>query len=68
METDGRRVLVDAGTGTAMGPGLGHLARNMTALGIDPQSIGTVVETDLHPDHIGWIAAVASNPFGAAGG
>ena len=66
IETDGRRVLVDAGTGAAMGPALGHLARNMTALGIDPQSIDTVVATHLHPDHIGGIAAVASNPFGAA--
>lgn len=61
------RVLVDTGTGAAMGPGLGHLAANMAALGIDPASIDTVIATHLHPDHVGGALTEAGNPFSAAG-
>ncbi|MFQ6548505.1 MBL fold metallo-hydrolase [Aestuariibius sp. 2305UL40-4] len=53
IETGDRRVLVDAGTGTAMGPGLGQLGANLAATGIEPGSVDAIVATHLHPDHVG---------------
>lgn len=67
VETGDRKILIDAGTGTAFGPGLGHLAANMAALGIDPASIDTIIATHLHPDHIGGLMIGDSNPFANAG-
>ncbi|MBS8225965.1 MBL fold metallo-hydrolase [Vannielia litorea] len=67
VEAGGTRVLIDTGTGTAMGPGLGQLAANMAALGIDPASIETIVATHLHPDHVGGALTDAGNPFSKAG-
>jgi glyoxylase-like metal-dependent hydrolase (beta-lactamase superfamily II) len=42
---------VDAGCGNSMGPMLGDLARNLAALGVQPDAISTVLLTHLHPDH-----------------
>lgn len=66
IEIGTKRILVDAGTGTVMGPGLGHLAANMAALGVDPSSVDKVIATHLHPDHIGGIATAQGNPYGNA--
>ena len=55
LQTDDRLVLVDSGCGTAMGPGLGALASNLRALGVQPGDIDTVLATHLHPDHIGGL-------------
>ena len=55
--------LVDVGTGTAMGPGLGQLGANMAALGIEPAGINAVIATHLHPDHIGGVLTEEGNPF-----
>ncbi|MBC7801467.1 MAG: MBL fold metallo-hydrolase [Gemmatimonadaceae bacterium] len=43
--------LIDAGSGTAMGPDAGHLADSLRAAGLDPASVGTVLLTHLHADH-----------------
>lgn len=49
---DGRRtILIEAGSGSSMGPTLGHLPANLRAAGIDPASIDTVLLTHMHPDH-----------------
>lgn len=61
VEQDDRRVLIDTGAGSAMGPSCGALPRLLQAAGVEPGSIGTVVLTHLHPDHIGGLA-----PGGAA--
>ncbi|MDJ0827945.1 MAG: MBL fold metallo-hydrolase [Rhodobacter sp.] len=66
VETGDSTVLVDAGTGAVFGPGLGHLAANMAALGVDPGAIDTLVATHLHPDHIGGVVTEAGNPFANA--
>jgi len=68
VEIGDRRVLVDAGTGTAFGPTLGQLAASMSAHGIDPASIDTVMATHLHPDHIGGVLAGEPVLCRAAGG
>ena len=50
-----RVVLVDAGCGNAMGPGMGLLAANLSAAGIAPADVDVVLATHLHPDHIGGL-------------
>jgi glyoxylase-like metal-dependent hydrolase (beta-lactamase superfamily II) len=55
VQTPSRLILVDAGCGSAMGPGLGALDVNLKALGVDASDIDTVLATHLHPDHIGGL-------------
>lgn len=52
VDTGEHRVLVDMGAGK-LGPKTGHLADNLRAADITPESIDTVVITHAHPDHIG---------------
>ena len=59
LESQGRRVLVDAGLGPTpvadAGGAAGNLLGEMRQGGIDPNTIDTVVITHLHFDHIGWL-------------
>ena len=59
LESQGKRVLVDAGLGPSpvveAGGAAGNLLSEMRQGGIDPKSIDTVVITHLHFDHIGWL-------------
>jgi len=43
--------LVDTGSGNTMGPTLGKLPDHLRALGVAPETIGTIFLTHLHPDH-----------------
>lgn len=47
--------LVDTGSGTTKGPSMGHLPAALAAAGVDPDTIGHVVLTHLHMDHIGGL-------------
>jgi glyoxylase-like metal-dependent hydrolase (beta-lactamase superfamily II) len=47
----GRLILSDAGTGTSYQPTLGKLPDNLRAIGVEPESIDTILLTHLHPDH-----------------
>ncbi|EXG82329.1 MBL fold metallo-hydrolase [Cryptosporangium arvum] len=61
------RVLVDVGIGDRRIPlirpgasrdgymGGGALLRNLSALGVEPEQIDTILLTHLHADHVGWI-------------
>ena len=59
IESQGRRVLVDAGLGpdpvADAGEAAGNLINEMRQGDIDPNTIDTVVITHLHFDHIGWL-------------
>ena len=59
IESQGKRILVDAGLGPSpvadVGGAAGNLLNEMREGGIDPKTIDTVVLTHLHFDHIGWL-------------
>ena len=59
LESQGKRILVDAGLGPSpvaeAGGAAGNLLSEMRQGGIDPTTIDTVVITHLHFDHIGWL-------------
>lgn len=52
VDAAGHRVLMDSGNGQFGAPGSGQLLANLTAAGIDPGSIGAVLITHFHGDHI----------------
>lgn len=52
VNTGSRLILIDAGTGGHLAPTAGQLYENMTAAGVDPMAIDTVVISHFHPDHI----------------
>jgi glyoxylase-like metal-dependent hydrolase (beta-lactamase superfamily II) len=55
VEQNGRRILIDAGSGDSLGPDTGYLAANLYAAGIDADDIDHVLLTHLHPDHAGGL-------------
>ncbi|QFU09519.1 N-acyl homoserine lactonase [Rhodobacteraceae bacterium THAF1] len=56
-------MLVDAGSGGAMGPDLGRLMANLQATGTAPEDISMLLATHLHPDHVGGAVADGSAVF-----
>ena len=48
---NGKRALIDAGSGSSMGPTLGKLPDNLRAIGVPPDAIDYVLLTHIHPDH-----------------
>jgi glyoxylase-like metal-dependent hydrolase (beta-lactamase superfamily II) len=52
VNTGKQLVLFDAGFNDNGPPGVGNLAGNMAAAGIDPKAIDVVIITHFHPDHI----------------
>ncbi|MEW2545332.1 MBL fold metallo-hydrolase [Streptomyces sp. NPDC047002] len=55
VEGDGRRILVDAGSGTTLGPATGHLWESLAAADVPAHSVDHVLITHLHPDHAGGL-------------
>lgn len=51
VRTAGRTFLVDAGTGTVRGAGLGHTQAALAACGVAPAEVDAVLMTHLHVDH-----------------
>jgi glyoxylase-like metal-dependent hydrolase (beta-lactamase superfamily II) len=69
LETDGTRILIDAGSGALAGvragrEHLGRLYAGLDAVGIAPQAIGMVILTHLHSDHAwGCLGPGGSGPL-----
>ncbi len=55
VHTPGGVVMIDSGCGGTMGPTLGGVHANLTAAGVDPAAVKTVLITHLHPDHCGGL-------------
>jgi glyoxylase-like metal-dependent hydrolase (beta-lactamase superfamily II) len=51
IEAGGKRILVDTGCGSKLGPTVNQLRRNLVANGVSEASIDTVLCTHIHPDH-----------------
>ena len=59
VNTGKNLVLIDSGFGDNGPPTVGSLTSNMTAAGIDPKTIDTVIISHFHGDHISGIRAKA---------
>jgi glyoxylase-like metal-dependent hydrolase (beta-lactamase superfamily II) len=55
VEDNGRRILIDTGSGDSLGPNTGWLQNNLAAAQTDPAGIDHVLLTHLHPDHAGGL-------------
>jgi len=55
VNTGSKLVLVDAGAGSLLGPGAGHLVSNLRAAGYQPEQVDEIYLTHLHADHIGGL-------------
>ncbi|WP_257386194.1 MBL fold metallo-hydrolase [Tahibacter caeni] len=63
VDTGRRRVLVDAGAGSLLGPGLGQVQQHLRAAGYAPEQIDDVLITHLHPDHSGGLSVEGRAAF-----
>ncbi|MGJ3241940.1 MAG: MBL fold metallo-hydrolase [Opitutales bacterium] len=64
IETGDARILVDAGTGGAMGGDNGHVIQNLKHAGFRPEDITHVVISHAHPDHLwGVVDGAGRNRF-----
>ncbi len=59
---EGRTILIDSGMGTVNHIG-GELQSNLLALGVDPETIDTLLLTHCHPDHIGGLLKANGQPY-----
>ncbi|MEW6255136.1 MAG: MBL fold metallo-hydrolase [Pseudomonadota bacterium] len=57
LEIGGRRVLLEAGAGSTMGPNGGRLFDNLGAIGLSAEDIDVIVVSHTHPDHVGNLRA-----------
>ncbi|MBW9062725.1 MBL fold metallo-hydrolase [Rhizobium herbae] len=66
VNTGERLVLIDAGTGTFLGPTLGKLVANIQSSGYKPEEIDDVILTHVHTDHSGGLVAEGKRVFANA--
>ncbi len=57
VNTGSKLILIDCGFNNNGAPSVGRMAENMTAAGIDPKQIDTVLISHFHPDHINGLRA-----------
>ena len=60
VQGNGATVLIDTGAGDSMGPTMGRLQASLSAAGVRPEEVDTIVMTHLHPDHAGGLASPAA--------
>ncbi|MEN6438647.1 MAG: MBL fold metallo-hydrolase [Syntrophobacter sp.] len=62
VNTGSKLILIDAGSGSAMGPTLGRLPQNLAAAGYTPDQVDYVLITHMHGDHIPGLLDSAGKP------
>ncbi len=62
VETAGKRVLIDTGTGRDDPADPGHLLDNLRAANIPPESIDTIIITHYHLDHLRGLSDTEGKP------
>ena len=55
VNSGGKLILIDTGTGGQIAPSAGALHDNLIAAGLDPNAVGRIVISHFHPDHINGI-------------
>ena len=63
IRAGGRIALVDTGCGAAMAATGGKMFENLSAAGVAPAAIDTVLLTHMHPDHSNGLSDAAGQPF-----
>ena len=63
VQTGDQTILIDTGSGGAMGEGAGKLPANLSGAGVAPEDVTRLIVTHLHPDHIGGAVADGSAVF-----
>jgi glyoxylase-like metal-dependent hydrolase (beta-lactamase superfamily II) len=62
VNTGAKLVLIDAGSGSAMGATLGRLVEDLKASGYKPEQVDAALITHLHPDHVAGLLNAQSKP------
>ncbi len=63
VKSGGRTILIDTGNGPrTLEAGTGRTAANLTAAGVDPKQIDTVIISHFHGDHIGGLLTADGAP------
>jgi len=66
VNTAGKLVLIDAGAGTLLGPGVGELVSHLRAAGFEPEQVAEVYVTDMQPGHSGGLVSERKPAFPSA--
>ena len=62
LRSNGKRILVDAGSGNTLGPTLGKLPENLRAIGVAPETVDIVLLTHIHSDHSNGLVDAEGRP------
>lgn len=55
INTGSKLILIDAGNGKTGNPAMGRVLQNLRAAGYQPENVGEVYLTHMHPDHVGGL-------------
>lgn len=61
VDTGKNKILIDVGTGGQLAPTAGLMLQNMTAAGLSPDNIDTVIISHFHADHISGLKSKDGN-------